>query len=197
MEQPDTPPQTGNKQLDEHNRKLHRQTKTKISDEFISSRKDREARVRQQKLEQKLEEVARRKEAERRTKAKEAAEAALTLKQESKRQVKARRKEEQMVVKGTTGEFASSAKAELMGLIAGIIATPQDQDLCIRLDNQAWVKVHSGNEWKIKADMAAKGAQLQGETAWGWTKPPRDDIKHSATMAGVILDQDTRDVFKM
>ncbi|KAF9147181.1 hypothetical protein BG015_011218, partial [Linnemannia schmuckeri] len=48
--------------------------------------------------------------------------------------------EEQEVVQGTTKGFASSVKAELMGLIAGIIATPEDQDLCIRLDNQAVVK---------------------------------------------------------
>jgi hypothetical protein len=48
--------------------------------------------------------------------------------------------EQQPVIQGTTKGFASSVKSELMGLIAGIIATPQDQDVCIRLDNQEVVK---------------------------------------------------------
>ena len=45
--------------------------------------------------------------------------------------------QEQATVQGTTKGFASSVKAELMGLIAGIIATPLEQDVCIHLDNQA------------------------------------------------------------
>jgi hypothetical protein len=44
--------------------------------------------------------------------------------------------EQQLFIQGTTKGFASSVKAELMGLIAVIIATPQDQDICIRLNNQ-------------------------------------------------------------
>ncbi|KAF9341033.1 hypothetical protein BGX26_008805, partial [Mortierella sp. AD094] len=43
-------------------------------------------------------------------------------------------------VHGRTDGCASSAKAELMGLLAAIISAPSDQDLRIELDNQAVVK---------------------------------------------------------
>ncbi|KAF9129715.1 hypothetical protein BGX30_013841, partial [Mortierella sp. GBA39] len=45
--------------------------------------------------------------------------------------------------------------------------------------------------------MAAKEAQSQGGTAWEVDRAAQDDIKYSATMAGVILDQDTRLMLKM
>ena len=48
--------------------------------------------------------------------------------------------ESQPVIQGTTKGFASSVKAEMMRMIAGILAAPPDQDICIRLDNQAVVK---------------------------------------------------------
>ncbi|KAG9067341.1 hypothetical protein KI688_012124 [Linnemannia hyalina] len=202
MEQPDTPPQTGNKNLDNHNKKLHRQTINRITDEFI------------------------------------------ILPNGPRSQGKATDSGAEARDGGTTqggGREAHEGKGG--GLIAGIIATPQDQDLLIRLDNQAvvkqfrevvvnrkrasvgakprfncaaewavvaricsertgsttveWIKGHSGNEWKRKADMAAKEAQSQGGTTWKVDRAAQDDIKYSATMAGVILDQDTRRVLKI
>ncbi|KAF9353894.1 hypothetical protein BGX26_008343, partial [Mortierella sp. AD094] len=43
-------------------------------------------------------------------------------------------------VHGRTDGYASSAKAELMGLLAAIISAPSDQDVRIELDSQAVVK---------------------------------------------------------
>ncbi|KAF8944536.1 hypothetical protein BGZ46_006231, partial [Entomortierella lignicola] len=43
-------------------------------------------------------------------------------------------------VHGRTDGYASSAKAELMGLLAAIISAPLDQDVRIELDNQAVVE---------------------------------------------------------
>ena len=74
--------------------------------------------------------------------------------------------EEQTVVQGTTRGFASLAKAELMGLIAGIIATPQDQDLCIRLDNQAVVKQFM--EVVVSRKRASARAKLRCDYAAEW-----------------------------
>ncbi|KAK3823833.1 MAG: hypothetical protein J3R72DRAFT_528907 [Linnemannia gamsii] len=100
-----------------------------------------------------------------------------------------------------------------MGLIAGIITAPREQNLCIRLDNQTVVKQfrevivnrkraelvrgHDGDEWNEKADLAVKEAQSKVGTAWQIDRSDQDDIKYSATMAGETLDQDTRHVLKM
>jgi ribonuclease HI len=42
-------------------------------------------------------------------------------------------------IKGRTDGHASSTKAELMGLIAAVVATPDEQDIVVRLDNQSVV----------------------------------------------------------
>jgi len=288
-ERPATPPRTGNKVIDKYHKKLHKQVLNRVIDTFTAYRRDRDARVKQQKLVQKLKENAQKARArqqkvqrkleqklkdeaqrkarvERQRKAKEAAETALTHKQRYKRQVKARRKElaeeayqlipaitalvqqqatnnntlihkynyvimdptaqeaiessrteatlgvrhiysdgsmvdkgtrkcsmafavvgeEQATVQGTTKGFASSAKAELMGLIAGIIATPKEQDLCIRLDNQAVVKQfkevvtnrkQASVRAKLRCDYAAEWAvaaricsERTGSTTVEWVK---------------------------
>ncbi|KAF9171435.1 hypothetical protein BGX20_007599, partial [Mortierella sp. AD010] len=44
------------------------------------------------------------------------------------------------VVHGRTDGHASSAKAELMGLLAAILSAPPDQDVRVELDNQAVVQ---------------------------------------------------------
>ena len=43
-------------------------------------------------------------------------------------------------VQGRTDGFASSAKAELMGLFAAIISAPPEQDIVVQLDNQSVVQ---------------------------------------------------------
>jgi len=43
-------------------------------------------------------------------------------------------------IKGRTDGHASSAKAELMGLIAAVVAAPDGQDIVVRLDNQSVVE---------------------------------------------------------
>ena len=48
--------------------------------------------------------------------------------------------EAQKTIQGTTKGFASSAKAEIIGMIAGLIATPPEQDICIYMDNKRVVK---------------------------------------------------------
>ncbi|KAF9111740.1 hypothetical protein BGX30_007494, partial [Mortierella sp. GBA39] len=45
-----------------------------------------------------------------------------------------------LTVKGRTTGHASSAKAELMGLLAAVVAAPPEQDILIRLDNQSVVE---------------------------------------------------------
>ncbi|KAK3804690.1 MAG: hypothetical protein JOS17DRAFT_808760 [Linnemannia elongata] len=67
---------------------------------------------------------------------------------------------------GKTKGFASPVKAELMGLIAGIIATPQDQDVCIRLDNQEAVKLF--NDIVINRRRASVRAKLRCDYAVEW-----------------------------
>ncbi|KAF9193253.1 hypothetical protein BGZ50_007651, partial [Haplosporangium sp. Z 11] len=47
---------------------------------------------------------------------------------------------EQHTVKGRTDGFASSTKAELMGLLAAILSAPPGQDIIVELDNQAVVQ---------------------------------------------------------
>ncbi|KAG0283429.1 hypothetical protein BGZ97_008548, partial [Linnemannia gamsii] len=42
-------------------------------------------------------------------------------------------------IKGRTDGHASSTKAELMGLIAAVVAAPDEQDIVVRLDNQSVV----------------------------------------------------------
>jgi ribonuclease HI len=74
--------------------------------------------------------------------------------------------EQQPVIQGTTKGFASSVKAELMGLIAGIIATPQDQDVCIRLDNQKVVKQFK--EIVVNRRRATMRAKLRCDHAVEW-----------------------------
>jgi ribonuclease HI len=74
--------------------------------------------------------------------------------------------EEQPVVQGTTKGFASSVKAEMMGLIAGIIATPPEQDVCIRLDNQAVVKQFK--EIVVHRKRASVRAKLRCDYAVEW-----------------------------
>ncbi|KAK3836656.1 MAG: hypothetical protein JOS17DRAFT_734820 [Linnemannia elongata] len=75
-------------------------------------------------------------------------------------------REHQPVIQGKTKGFASSVKAELMGLIAVIIATPQDQDVCIRLDNQAVVKLF--NDIVINRRRASVRAKLRCDYAVEW-----------------------------
>lgn len=105
--------------------------------------------------------------AEQRRKAKEAAEVALTHEQKYKRQVKARRKERsKRWRRGPPKGFTSFAKAELMGLTAGIIATPQKQDLCIRLDNQ--VVVTKFKEVVVNRKLASVRAKLRCHEAAEW-----------------------------
>ncbi|KAG0196505.1 hypothetical protein BGX33_001571, partial [Mortierella sp. NVP41] len=48
--------------------------------------------------------------------------------------------EGQTTIGGRVTGFASSAKAELTGLIAAVTAAPKDQDIHIRLDNESVVK---------------------------------------------------------
>ncbi|KAF9080091.1 hypothetical protein BGX23_002653, partial [Mortierella sp. AD031] len=74
--------------------------------------------------------------------------------------------EQQPVIQGTAKGFASSVKAELMGLIAGIIATPQGQDVCIRLDNQAVVKMF--NDIVVNRRRASVRAKLRCDYAVEW-----------------------------
>ncbi|KAF9080986.1 hypothetical protein BGX29_004831, partial [Mortierella sp. GBA35] len=45
-----------------------------------------------------------------------------------------------LIVKGRTDGHASSAKAELLGLLAAIVAAPPAQDIVVRLDNQSVVE---------------------------------------------------------
>ncbi|OAQ28675.1 hypothetical protein K457DRAFT_1832896 [Linnemannia elongata AG-77] len=72
----------------------------------------------------------------------------------------------QPVIKGTVKGFASSIKPELMELIAGIIATPQDQDVCIRLDNQKVVKMF--NDIVVNRRRASVRAKLRCDYAVEW-----------------------------
>ena len=104
--------------------------------------------------------------------------------------------EHQPVIQGTTKGFASSVKAELMGLIAGIIATPQDQYVCIRLDNQAVVKLFNGIvinrrrasvRAKLRCDYAVEWAivaricsERTGSTTVEWVKGHRGDRWNAA-----------------
>jgi ribonuclease HI len=44
-----------------------------------------------------------------------------------------------LTVQGRTDGHASSAKAELMGLLAAVLAAPPEQDIIIKLDNQSVV----------------------------------------------------------
>ncbi|KAF9176303.1 hypothetical protein BGZ51_000963 [Haplosporangium sp. Z 767] len=44
---------------------------------------------------------------------------------------------EQQPVQGRTSDFSSSARAELMGLLAAILSAPLDQDIIVEFDNQA------------------------------------------------------------
>ncbi|KAG0249321.1 hypothetical protein BGZ95_007588, partial [Linnemannia exigua] len=44
-----------------------------------------------------------------------------------------------LTVQGRSDGYASSAKAELMGLLAAVLAAPPDQDIVIRLDNESVV----------------------------------------------------------
>ncbi|OAQ24830.1 hypothetical protein K457DRAFT_1898669, partial [Linnemannia elongata AG-77] len=52
------------------------------------------------------------------------------------------------------------------GLIAGIIATPQDQDVCIRLDNQAVAKMF--NDIVVNRRRASVRAKLRCDYAVEW-----------------------------
>ncbi|KAG0302464.1 hypothetical protein BGZ97_002339, partial [Linnemannia gamsii] len=45
-----------------------------------------------------------------------------------------------LMVKGCTDGYASSAKAELMGLLAAVLAAPPEQDIIVKLDNQKVVE---------------------------------------------------------
>ncbi|OAQ22724.1 hypothetical protein K457DRAFT_1911505 [Linnemannia elongata AG-77] len=99
--------------------------------------------------------------------------------------------EQQPVIQGTVKGFASSVKAELMGLITGIIATSQDQDVCIRLDNQAVVKMfndivvnrrRASVRVKLRCDYAVEWAivsricsERTGSTTFEWVKGHRGD----------------------
>ncbi|OAQ35387.1 hypothetical protein K457DRAFT_13307 [Linnemannia elongata AG-77] len=74
--------------------------------------------------------------------------------------------EQQPVIQGTVKGFASSIKPELMGLIAGILATPQDQDVCIRLDNQKVVKMF--NDIVVNRRRASVRAKLRCDYAVEW-----------------------------
>ncbi|KAG0373176.1 hypothetical protein BGX24_012038, partial [Mortierella sp. AD032] len=49
-----------------------------------------------------------------------------------------------LTVQGRTDGYASSAKAELMGLIAAVLAAPPDQDIVVRLDNESVVTQFRG-----------------------------------------------------
>ncbi|KAF9540862.1 hypothetical protein EC957_003668 [Mortierella hygrophila] len=48
-----------------------------------------------------------------------------------------------LTVQGRTDGHASSAKAELMGLLAVILSAPPEQDIVVELDNQSVVEQYS------------------------------------------------------
>ncbi|KAF9122102.1 hypothetical protein BGX30_002208, partial [Mortierella sp. GBA39] len=48
-----------------------------------------------------------------------------------------------LTVQGRTDGHASSAKAELMGLLAAVLSAPPEQDIVVKLDNQSVVEQYS------------------------------------------------------
>ncbi|KAF9188786.1 hypothetical protein BGZ49_003907, partial [Haplosporangium sp. Z 27] len=96
------------------------------------------------------------------------------------------------VVRGRTDGHASSTKAELMGLLAAILATPSEQDVQIELDNKSVVQqyqqlVHSRADtlprkrlrstyaglWAVIHDLVAK---RMGKVTVKWVKGHNGNI---------------------